>query len=70
MYQAKTLYDTISLPPIMHAYFLGRGKEAFFFSLPSSAESIKFSLAKDDDDEPGWWRWAKDDDEWWQMMTN
>jgi len=43
-----------SLSSIMHAYFLGRGKEAFFFSLPSSAESIKFSLANDDDDdEPG-----------------
>ena len=55
----------------MHAYFLGRGKEAFFFSLPSSAESIKFSLANDDDDdEPGWWRWAKDDDEWRRISDN
>ena len=60
MYQATVRHSMIlslSLSPIMHAYFLGRGKEAFFFSLPSSAESIKFSLAKndddDDDDEPG-----------------
>jgi hypothetical protein len=58
MYQATVRHSMIlslSLPSIMHAYFLGRGKEAFFFSLPSSAESIKLSLAKndDDDDEPG-----------------